>query len=189
MLYEVITDLSADGIKLSLKSTLTVTEATPYLEQVSAQPGSGSPYNPAGITLSTTISHPTNNAVDKPQGNVEFFVDGDSKGEATLDNGLATLPNIVLTSGTTHSIYAKYLGTSDPNYTEATSSTISYEVEKITPQDGVNYTLSTPNGDNGWYNRITSYNVCYTKLLRKTTDKFFDTESDACQYIYEQLVN
>jgi len=33
------------------------------------------------------------------------------------------------------------------------------------------------------------WQVYFSERGIKTTDKFFDTESDACQYIYEQLVN
>jgi len=146
---EVASALSDSGVKLTIGTILTVSEATPTVS-VTADPGSGAPYSSNGVKLIAEVKHQTNTMAAKPTGSVEFFVDGVSKGTAALNNGKAALSGVILTSGTNYTISAKYYGTNDLNYTDASGS-IQYQVGKITPKEGTDYTLSTPNGDNGWY--------------------------------------
>ncbi len=147
---EVKSDLSASGVKLTLSTDLIIAEATPTVS-VQTVPGSGSPYSPSGVTLTAAVAHPTNSTVAKPTGNVEFFVNNVSKGTAALNNGVASLSGVVLTSGKNYTIYAKYDGTTDSNYTDSTSNSSNYQIGKITPVEGTHYTLSTPNGNGEWY--------------------------------------
>jgi|GEM_PF-1523722 len=144
-------NLSKDGVYSEIGTNLTVSEATPKITVVPS-PASGADYNKNGVTLTATVVHPTNNTVAKPAGNVSFYVDDVLIGTESLNNGVATLVDIDLARAASYAIYAKYDGSSDSNYADATSDTIpTYEVGKITPREGTDYSLNTPNGDNGWY--------------------------------------
>ena len=148
---EVTSPLSDVNVKKSIKTTFTVPEVTPrIILQIS--PASGSPYVPNGITMTATVVHPNYNSVDKPTGNVEFFVDDVSIGTVGLSNGVATKYNVNLTKSTGYDIYAKYYGYDDSKYSSVTSAVIEdYAVGKILPQEGVHYTVNSPNGKNNWY--------------------------------------
>lgn len=149
---EVMSDLSNTGVKLTGTSALSISEWMPVVS-VSADPVSGSPYTEAGITLTAVVCNPSGDVLLKPTGRVEFFVDGVSRGTVILDEGTAVLSSVVLTSDMTHMVYAKYFGGNDVHYQDAVSEEIFYEVGKISPAEGVDYTISTPNGDSGWYKK------------------------------------
>ncbi len=161
----VVSSLSNASVYLTLKANISISEATPTVSVVQATPASGSPYSSGGVMLTAAVAHPTNSTVAKPTGNVEFFVNNVSKGTAALNNGVASLSGVVLTSGTNYTIYAKYDGTTDSNYTNSTSSSISYQVGKITPTEGTHYTLSKPTGNtafNGvdiWYKSGAAFEI------------------------------
>lgn len=133
----------------TLTTTLTVSEATPTVS-LAASPESGTPYGSEGITLTATVAHPNNNAVDQPTGTVEFFSDGESIGSAVLSDGTASI-KVTLTSSKEHQIYAKYSGESSGNYGEGCSEEIAYQVGKVTPAEGIDYERNAPDGSNGWY--------------------------------------
>lgn len=145
---EVVSEFSDADVKLTCVSELSVLKAIPNI-CVSASPESESQYTDSGITLTADVLHPLNSEVSKPAGDVEFFVDGVSRGTAVLNDGTATLFSVVLTSDVPHNIYAQYSG--DDNYIEAASEQISYIVGKIYPVEGISYTQNAPNGENGWY--------------------------------------
>lgn len=147
---EVVSQLSDNDVKLVCTSTLNVLEDTPTIA-VSAVPETGTLYTDEGVQLSAIVSHSSNDTVVKPTGEVEFFVDDISKGTALLNDGIASLSSVILTSNAPHHIYAKYLGENDMNYTDAASEPILYEVGKISPMEGEHYTRNTPNGNDGWY--------------------------------------
>lgn len=143
---KITSDLSDNVVELA--SVLSVLKATP---KVSVSVGINDELQDTSdsLNLTATVAHSSNENVSKPTGEVEFFVDEASVGKATLVNGEATLSGVILTSDDKHSIYAKYIDTSDENYAEAVSTAITYG--KITPKEGRDYSLSEPNGKNGWY--------------------------------------
>lgn len=147
---EVTSDLSDTDVHLLCESVLNVLKATPRLS-IQANPESGAPYAEAGIILTAEASHHFNDTVSKPTGEVTFYVDGMSVGTAMLNDGTADLPAVMVTSGKPHEIYAEYSPGNDPNYMDAVTEPISYEVGKISPEEGVHYTQNAPNGQAGWY--------------------------------------
>lgn len=145
---EVISEFSDTDVRLICESNLSVLKAMPDI-CVSAAPESESQYTEDGITLTAAVSHPSSSEVGRPEGNVEFFVDGVSAGIAVLKEGEAVLPSVILNSDIPHEIYAQYSG--DENYQEAASEPIPYIVGKIFPVEGTDYTRNAPNGENNWY--------------------------------------
>ena len=143
---KVTSDLAEEVVELT--STLSVSEATP---QVNVRVDEKLQDTGGCVNLTAIVAHLYNENVSKPIGSVEFFIDGVSIGTAALADGKATLSDVTLNSDDKHSIYAKYAGTSDENYSEAVSSIITYG--KITPQENRDYVFSEPNGDNGWYKK------------------------------------
>lgn len=145
---EVVSELSDADVKLICESDLSVSKSIPDIF-LSVNPESESQYTDEGITLTAVISHPSNSEVSKPEGDVEFFVDGTSVGTAVLNDGKAALFSVLLNSDIPHNIYVQYFG--DENYMGAASEQISYIVGKISPMEGTDYTRNIPNGENSWY--------------------------------------
>lgn len=145
---EVISDLSEDGNNLILEFKLSVLKAVPDVS-VSITPESGAPYTENGVTLTATVAHPDSSALSRPEGDIEFFVDGVSQGTVTLNSGTAARSSVVLTSDVLHRIYVQYSG--DDNYTEASSNEVAYKVGKISPVEGTHYTQNAPDDENDWY--------------------------------------
>ncbi len=123
----VTSDLAQEDSNTATSSMaiLMVESYTPTITIVAA-PDSGSVYNGDETTITATISSPEN--VDKPTGNVEFYVNGDLKATKTASFDPIAY-SLVLNSGD-HSILVKYGG--DSNY-KAAENTITHSIDKATP--------------------------------------------------------
>ncbi len=144
---KVASDLAHDGDELELVSDLKVLKATPNIV-IESNPVSGSRYTPEGVTFSVTVSHPSNENMDKPAGEVTLIVDEKEKEKVALSGGTAVFTPVNMDSTVIHTVSVKYSG--DENY-EQNEAAVSYEVGKIMPEEGVHYQTNTPNGNDGWY--------------------------------------
>jgi len=88
------------------------------------------------------------------------------------------LTGIKLNSKRTYSFYAIY-NTADSGFTNAKSKSIDdYQINQVTPQQDVNYTLTTPNGDNQWYINDGVFEItpkgCFDKIKIVGNDGWVD---------------
>lgn len=106
--------------------TQTVSKAAP---SVALGPLSGSSAYGAPVTFTATASGVVSGAV--PTGMVTFKNGGATLGNAPLNNGIASFTTSTLAVGGPYTITAVYAG--DPNYSTATSNSVSQTVTKATP--------------------------------------------------------
>jgi Bacterial Ig-like domain (group 3) len=118
-----------DGATLSPYQQ-TVTKAKPVITMTTSPTSTtyGTP-----VTLSADITSAIS-GLTPANGTVEFWEGGTKLGSVVFTGNPATVSSISFTAAASpHTLFAKYIGTADPNFTDNTSGNYSLSVAKFTP--------------------------------------------------------
>lgn len=138
------------------------------------------PLLPSWVNLTATVSHPDSGSAEKPEGEVEFYIDGEYEDSRPLRNGKAERKYVRLGSDDRHTVYAKYISADERKYKSGESDPQMYG--KRLPVEGADYTAAEPDGATGWYNAE------HPLILTAISDGEFDRIWDGGAWVEQMTV-
>lgn len=163
---EVTSALSQDGVKAVFKASDAVPHVSLRIDPISETVL----FSTISITVTVT-PNVADGSSPSPKGQIEFYVDDEIRASSELDeNGTAALNGLILFSGRAYTIYAKYIDDSG-YYIDTNSAYHSYESGMTAPIEGTHYTISHPNGQNGWYKKDGQLEICPIGIFDQIIDR------------------